>query len=486
MKAHTMHDIIEAPHGDIPVDLAIWLSPLQTWRSVYGNGFCDEAMQACVDRLKGLGIDAESLERAGDTLLVRGFDPRTMADTVLPGHQAPHGWMHALESALVRDPVVDGSRQAYLRAEVQALGCVCLTGLHEIRGKGHATAGGQDMAVRRMHPRLIKAYQADMQLAGRLLDDLRLGHLALAFQPVTLLEPSGGSGTGRALYHECLLRRSVFSAYDNYAVPHAIEALERLGLAARLDRSVLWSVIGALEMKTGHSLGCNLSAASFCDDAWWDGVFDYLEDRPEIAQRLVLEITETGAFPCEKAALGLVRHLQILGVRVALDDVVPRRGGLDILGKLRANIVKIDKSVLDQSLQARPSARMMQGLVSLCADRGACVIVEGIESAQGLEAVALAGAHGAQGFFIARPSLHGLLDQVVRVQDVLEVLEATEVQDGDELDELDMALSWSGMERMSALVAASTVPGGSGVSGGAEVPAAETGMGTGFFLRAQA
>ena len=42
-----MHDdIIEAPPGDIPVDLAIWLSPLQTWRSVYGNGFCDEAMRA--------------------------------------------------------------------------------------------------------------------------------------------------------------------------------------------------------------------------------------------------------------------------------------------------------------------------------------------------------------------------------------------------------------------------------------------------------
>ncbi|MFX5668698.1 hypothetical protein ABTE14_20775, partial [Acinetobacter baumannii] len=78
--------------------------------------------------------------------------------------------------------------------------------------------------------RLIKGYQADMQLAGRLLDDLRLGHLALAFQPVTLLEPGGmagggsGTGTGRTLYHECLLRRSVFSAYDNYAVPHAIEA----------------------------------------------------------------------------------------------------------------------------------------------------------------------------------------------------------------------------------------------------------------------
>ena len=70
-----MHDIIEPSHSDMPLDLAIWLPPLQAWRSVYGNGFCDEAMQACMDRLKGLGIDAQSLERAGDTLLVRGFDP---------------------------------------------------------------------------------------------------------------------------------------------------------------------------------------------------------------------------------------------------------------------------------------------------------------------------------------------------------------------------------------------------------------------------
>ena len=123
-----MHDIIEPSHSDMPLDLAIWLPPLQAWRSVYGNGFCDEAMQACMDRLKGLGIDAQSLERAGDTLLVRGFDPRTLADTVLPGHHARHGWMHALESALVSEPVVHGSRQAYLRAEVQALGCVSFAG----------------------------------------------------------------------------------------------------------------------------------------------------------------------------------------------------------------------------------------------------------------------------------------------------------------------------------------------------------------------
>lgn len=475
-----MQDIIERRQANTPVDLAIWLPQLQAWRSAYGGDFCEGALQACVDRLRELGLAEGSLERAGDTLLARGFEPGMLADHPaarprLALHAmgpAGNGWMHALEATLSRDPVVVGARQAYLRAEVQALGSVSMNGLQEIRNHGSPVPGGQPPTARRMNARWSKAYQEDMQLAGRLLDDLRQGHLALAFQPVALLEPGGGSsgssagsgsvgGKGRTLYHECLLRRSVFSVYDNYAVPRAIEALERLGLAARLDRSVLWSVIGALEMKTGHVLGCNLSAASFCDEAWWEGVFDYLEERPDIAQRLVLEITETGAFPCEKAALRLVRHLQILGVRVALDDIVPKRGGLDMLSRLRANIVKIDKSVLDQCMAARPSARMMQGLVSLCADRGACVIVEGIESAQGLEAVAQAGAHGAQGFFIARPSLHGLFDQVVSVADVLPAMEA---QGGEDLE---MALSWSGMGPMA------------GAAGGAMA-------GPGVFARARA
>jgi hypothetical protein len=240
-----MQDIIERRQGNTPVDLAIWLPQLQAWRSAYGGDFCEGALQACVDRLKGLGLDEGSLERAGDTLLARGFEPGMLAGQAgvrsgLPGHAvgpAGNGWMHALEAALSRDPVVVGARQAYLRAEVQALGSVSMNGLQEIRSHGYSAPGGQPPTARRVNARWSKAYQDDMQLAGRLLDDLRQGHLALAFQPVVLLEPGSTGGKGRTLYHECLLRRSVFSVYDNYAVPRAIEALERLGLAARLARS---------------------------------------------------------------------------------------------------------------------------------------------------------------------------------------------------------------------------------------------------------
>lgn len=431
-----MLDTLDSSQCGMPVSLMIWLANLDELQSVYGEELAEAAVQTCFDRLQGLGISPHQVAQSGATMMVADFLPPALESAGESGEQR---WAEAIQSALGCDPVLLGSVQAYLQIEVEALGGISLSGAHEMQGKhGFASYRRQAPVTPRMHARWSRTYQDDMRLAGRLLDELRLGHLALAFQPVVEL---GQGGTGASIYYECLLRRSVLSVYDNYTVPEAIEALERLGLASRLDRSVLWTVLDALEMSAGQCLGCNISASSFVDEAWWDGLFSYLENRPDVAQRLVVEITETSTFPCEKSAFALVRHLQLLGVRVALDDIVPRRGCLDILSKLHANIIKLDKSVLGKTADGKPSMRMLQGLVRLCSDRGACVVVEGIETIEDQDAAIRAGAHGVQGFFIARPSLqsYGLFSETVRVDDVLQPTDAVAS------DWAELSLSWSGM-----------------------------------------
>jgi EAL domain-containing protein (putative c-di-GMP-specific phosphodiesterase class I) len=431
-----MLDTVETTQCGMPVSLMIWLANLEEIKTVYGDPVGDAALQTCFERLGSLGIAAHQIAHSGATIMVADFLPPALESAGDSGEQR---WAEAIQSALGCDPVLSGSVQAYLQVEVEVLGALTLSGAHEMQGRhGFASYRRQAPMAGRTRARWSRSYQDDMRLAGRLLDELRLGHLALAFQPVATLRPDG---SGTPLYFECLLRRSVLSVYDNYTVPEAIEASERLGLVSRLDRSVLWSVLGALEINTDHSLGCNVSASSFVDEAWWDGLFAYLEDRPDIARRLVVEITETSTFPCEKSAFALVRHLQILGVRVALDDIVPKRGCLDMLSKLRANVIKLDKSVLVKPMDGKRSPRMLQSLVRLCADRGACVVVEGIETVEDLEIAIQAGAHGAQGFFLARPSLqlHGLFDEVVRVDDVLQPTDAVAS------DWAELSLSWSGV-----------------------------------------
>ncbi|CAB5685259.1 Bacteriophytochrome cph2 [Delftia tsuruhatensis] len=429
-----MRDTLDNTQCGRPVSLMIWLANLEELKSAYGGALAEAAVQTCLERLAGLGMASHQIARNGATIMVADFLPQALEAT---GDRGEQRWAEAIQSALGCDPVQHASTQAYLQVEVEALGCISMSGAHEMQGRhGFSSYRRQVPESGRLRARWSRSYQDDMQLAGRLLDELRLGQLALALQPVAAL---GADGTGDALYHECLLRRRQLAVYDNYTVPEAIEALERLGLVSRLDRSVLWSVLGALQACSGHSLGCNLSASSFVDEAWWDGLFTYLEDRPDVARRLVVEITETSAFPCERSALALVRHLQILGVRVALDDIAPKRGGLDILSRLRANIIKLDRSVLEP-VDGRRSPRMLQDLVRLCADGGACVVLEGIESAEDLVAAWRARVHGVQGFFVARPSLlrHGLFDEVVGVEDVLQPTDAVAS------DWAELSLSWAG------------------------------------------
>ncbi len=54
-------------------------------------------------------------------------------------------------------------------------------------------------------------------------------------------------------------------------------------------------------------VGCNISALSAVDDAWWTPVLDRLAATPELASRLVIEITETAPRGDIDPILGFVR-----------------------------------------------------------------------------------------------------------------------------------------------------------------------------------
>ncbi|MEQ6435133.1 EAL domain-containing protein [Comamonas sp. w2-DMI] len=407
--------------GKVSREYMVWLCNLEELRLVYGPELQQQALEVAVERLQRQGLSARLAEPKGCSLLAsESLCPTEGAET----EDQAQDRLERICSAIGREPVTLGAKKAYLQVEAQALGGISLHSMSELHGRSRSVAcRRQQPAARNLRPRWRQDYQQDMYLACRLLDDLRLGILAVAFQPVAALN---SAGPGPSMYYECLLRRNISAESDGYGVPDAIQALERLGLVERLDRSVLWTALDALVANQEVSLGCNVSARSFASAAWWTEVLVYLEEHPGVAQRLVVEITETSSFPDEKSAQALIRHLQILGVRVALDDIGTQCGSLDILDKVRANIIKLDKSVLEKAAGGQPTMKMLQSVVGVCTDRGVSVIVEGIDSAAALDTALGAGASGAQGYFIAHPSLHlhGLFDQILHVPDVLLQMDA--------------------------------------------------------------
>ena len=75
---------------------------------------------------------------------------------------------------------------------------------------------------------------------------------------------------------------------------------------------------------------------------WWDEIKERLRCAPDLARRLVVEITETAAIPDISDAARLVSDLRRVGCRVAIDDLDAGFASVRQLLALAPDIVKIE------------------------------------------------------------------------------------------------------------------------------------------------
>jgi len=226
---------------------------------------------------------------------------------------------------------------------------------------------------------------------------LRQDRLMFAFQPVVC------ATTGTVEYFECLLRirddhGSVIPAGEFIAV------IEELGLIGRIDRYVLESTLEELATHPDVTLGFNISGLTACDRPWLRLLISLLRHQPELARRLVVEITETAALCDIEESSRFVDTLRGLGCRVALDDFGAGHTSLRHLQILPVDIVKIDGSIVRNLTKRAQSRVFLRHLLGLAKGFGLTTIAECVETA---EEAALLGAEGVgylQGYHFGRPS----------------------------------------------------------------------------------
>lgn len=118
---------------------------------------------------------------------------------------------------------------------------------------------------------------------------------------------------------------------------------------------------------------------------------------------LVLEITESAALDDAPATRRTLRILRDAGVQLAFDDFGTGYSSLAQLKQLQPDLVKIDRSFVS-ALDTDSSARdIMESVVGLSHSLGVQVVAEGVESAEQLSAVRMAGCDLLQGFYLGRP-----------------------------------------------------------------------------------
>ncbi|MEM5328791.1 diguanylate cyclase [Paraburkholderia sp. JHI2823] len=171
------------------------------------------------------------------------------------------------------------------------------------------------------------------------------------------------------------------------------------GLHQVLDQQNRW-----LREGIDVQVSVNLPADALSDSRYYEITREALRQQGCHPQRLMLEVLETSdAVPDDGGQRGLEKF-RALGVRLAEDDLGSGHSGLDRLCKLPFDVIKLDRSLL-LGIERTPVDVLssIYQLTNLCHALGKSVVVEGVESADLIDAVALLGADAVQGYAIARP-----------------------------------------------------------------------------------
>jgi EAL domain-containing protein (putative c-di-GMP-specific phosphodiesterase class I) len=121
------------------------------------------------------------------------------------------------------------------------------------------------------------------------------------------------------------------------------------------------------------------------------------------ASRLILEVTEGVLIDDYNRALGILRRLKALGVRIAMDDFGTGYSSLSYLQAFPFDKIKIDRSFISNVETNAQSAAIVRAVIGLARGLDLPVVAEGVENKSQLEFLSREHCNEAQGYLIGKP-----------------------------------------------------------------------------------
>ena len=234
--------------------------------------------------------------------------------------------------------------------------------------------------------------------AANLANDLRVamhaGHLHLNYQPIY------DTRTRRLIACEALLRWND-PVRGNVSPIDFIPAAEDSGFIGPLTE---WVLLHACQEATAWpdavQLTVNLSPLTLDRPALVATVRRILDNTGLSPRRLVLELTEGLLLEKSDTVRETLLGLKALGVELWIDDFGSGHANLSYLQQLSCNVIKVDRSFLEEHDKRR---ELLSGMILLAQACGLRVAVEGVETAEHDELLRELGCDLLQGFLLARP-----------------------------------------------------------------------------------
>jgi EAL domain-containing protein (putative c-di-GMP-specific phosphodiesterase class I) len=238
----------------------------------------------------------------------------------------------------------------------------------------------------------------DRQVLAMVEAALRERRLALAFQPVVMARD-----TGRIGFHEGLIR---IMDPSGRAIPARsfMPSVEGHAIGREIDVAALRMGLQTLARHPEIRLSINMSARSVGYPAWTDTLKRGLAQGPTIAERLILEITESSAMLLPELVVQFMSNLQAKGISFALDDFGQGQTCLRYFRDFAFDILKID-GMFTRGVEANADNRaLVQAMVSIGRHFHMLTVAEMVETAAEAEALRRLGLDCLQGYAFGAPT----------------------------------------------------------------------------------
>ena len=175
------------------------------------------------------------------------------------------------------------------------------------------------------------------------------------------------------------------------------EATE-VGLGVELELAAIRSALQRLDdFPPAVAIALNVSPTTALDPGFCELLF-------EIADRVVIEITEHAQVDDYDALKTALAPLRERGAQLAIDDVGAGFANLRHILRLAPDLVKLDLSLTQEISRDPAREALASSLVGFAEGVGASIVAEGISSDEDLALLRALGVDYGQGFHLARPS----------------------------------------------------------------------------------
>ncbi len=377
--------------------LVVGLDRFALYNEAFGARFSNEIIDRVCHRLRQIaGQNAEVARIDGDVFGMFFHMAQHGEMTVFAKYIISNLCDYPLETS--KGPLTVGASiggivlQPSMRMDNATIVTSAEMAMHKAKDKGRACFVSYDEAsAEAQETRSILKTADEFMLA------LKQKRVRLAFQPVMDMQQN------KVCFHEGLIRM-VDTHGKMQAAAQFVPAIEKLGLCRTVDHFAMKTTIEELSLFSDLSLSVNVSQQTLADPEWLRNIVAMLRDRPSVAQRMIIEITETCAVLNMDATLRIVKTLKDLGCRVALDDFGAGYTAFLQLKELDVDIVKIDKAFI-KDINGAQSQLFVKTLQELASGVNMQTVAEGAETLADARLLANRGVNMVQGYVYGFPQV---------------------------------------------------------------------------------